>query len=56
MPAPTIATIDTVRAVLTIRSTYVDPETHEKPITTLITTVRLNNCSQAKTGLPMSCQ
>ena len=54
--AATIATIDTVRAVLTIRSTYTDPQTHEHPITTLITTVRLNNCSQAKSGLEMSCQ
>ena len=54
--AATMATIDTVRAVLTIRSTYIDPETHENPITTLITSVRLNNCSQAKVGLPMSCR
>jgi prepilin-type N-terminal cleavage/methylation domain-containing protein len=52
----TIATVDTVRAVLTIRSTYKDPETHQQPITTLITTTRLNNCSQAITGLEMSCQ
>lgn len=54
--AATMATIDTVQAVLTIQSTFVDPQTHEQPITTLITTVRLNNCSQAKSGLPMSCQ
>jgi len=52
----TMATIDTVRAVLTIKSTYKDPETHQQPITTLITTTRLNNCSQAKWGLEMSCQ
>jgi prepilin-type N-terminal cleavage/methylation domain-containing protein len=52
----TMATIDTIKAVLTVQSTYVDPETKEQPITTLITTVRLNNCSQAQTGLTMSCQ
>ena len=54
--ASTIAAIDTVRAVLTVQSQYKDPETKEKPISTLITTVRLNNCSQAKPGQSMSCR
>jgi Tfp pilus assembly protein PilW len=54
--ASTIATIDTIKAVLTIQSNYVDPETKEKPITTLVTTTRLNNCSQAQQGLSMSCR
>jgi prepilin-type N-terminal cleavage/methylation domain-containing protein len=54
--ASTIASIDTVRAVLTIQSSAKDPETKQKPISTLITTVRLGNCSQALSGLPMSCQ
>jgi hypothetical protein len=52
----TIATIDTIQAVLTLRSTYVDPQTHQKPITTLVSTVRLNNCSQAYVGLALSCR
>jgi len=54
--ASTVAAIDTVRAVLTVQSQYKDPETKEKPISTLITTVRLNNCSQAKSGQSMSCE
>jgi prepilin-type N-terminal cleavage/methylation domain-containing protein len=54
--ASTIAAVDTVRAVLTIQSEYTDPETNEQPISTLVTTVRLNNCSQAKTGQSMSCR
>src|SRR5262249_15065883 len=54
--ASTISTIDTVKAVLTVQSQYVDPETKDKPITTLVSTVRLNNCSQAQSGLTMSCQ
>jgi len=52
----TIATIDTVQAVLTLRSTYIDPQTHQQPIATLVSTVRLNNCSQAHDGLALSCQ
>jgi prepilin-type N-terminal cleavage/methylation domain-containing protein len=52
----TIANIDTVEAVLTIKSTHLDSETHKYPTTSLISTVRLNNCSQADTGQDMSCQ
>jgi hypothetical protein len=51
----TIAEIDTVRAVLTVQSSYKDSETNLKPTSTLVTTVRLNNCSQAKAGQSMSC-
>ena len=51
----TIATTDTVQAVLTLQSTYVDPQTKQRPISTLVSTVRLNNCSQAYIGLPLSC-
>jgi prepilin-type N-terminal cleavage/methylation domain-containing protein len=56
MDGPTIATLDTVQAVLTLQSTYVDPQTKQRPITTLVSTVRLNNCSQAYHGLALSCQ
>jgi type II secretory pathway pseudopilin PulG len=52
----TIADIDTVQAVLTVESPYTDPRTQKKPSATLISTVRLNNCSQAAPGLAMSCQ
>ena len=52
----TIATIDTIQAVLTLQSSVIDPKTHQKPVTTLVSTVKINNCSQAITGAPMSCQ
>jgi hypothetical protein len=52
----TLANIDTVEAVLTIKSTHVDAETLKNPQTSLIATVRLNNCSQADKGQDMSCQ
>jgi prepilin-type N-terminal cleavage/methylation domain-containing protein len=52
----TIANIDTVEAVLTIKSTHVDAQTHKNPTTSLISTIRLNNCSQADTGQDMSCE
>jgi len=50
-----IANIDTIQAVITIQSSHVDSQTRKKPQTSLITTVRLNNCSQAATGQIMSC-
>ena len=52
----TIAAIDTVQAVLTLQSPSMDPQTHQKPSTTLVSTVKINNCSQATTGASMSCQ
>jgi len=52
----TIAAVDTLQAVLTLQSSNIDPQTHQKPITTLVTTVRLNNCSQAAIGYQTSCQ
>jgi len=51
-----IASVDTVQAMVTLRAAAVDPETRKKPITTLVTTVRLNNCSQAAIGFKTSCQ
>ena len=50
-----LAQIDTIKAVLTVESSVRDPQTQIKPITTLVTTVRLNNCSSAQTGQFMSC-
>lgn len=52
----TIAAIDTVQAMLTLEGSTVDPQTRKKPVTTLISTVRLNNCSQAAIGEEVSCQ
>jgi len=52
----TIANIDTIEAVLTIKSNHVDAQTRKNPTTSLIATIRLNNCSQADTGQDMSCQ
>ena len=51
-----IATIDTVEAVLSLQAANIDPQTHQKPVTTLVSTVKINNCSQATTGASMSCQ
>ncbi len=51
-----LASVDTVEAVLTLQATTVDPQTRQKPLTTLVTTVRLNNCSQAAIGYKTSCQ
>lgn len=52
----TIASIEVIKAVLTIQSTAVDAQTGQRALTTLISTVKLNNCSQAATGQAMSCQ
>ena len=54
--AATIAGIDTVQAVLSLQALTIDPKTRQKPVTTLVTTVRLNNCSAASTGAQLSCQ
>jgi len=51
-----IASIDTVQALLSLQSSVIDPQTRQKPVTTLVTTVRLNNCSQAAIGNKTSCQ
>ena len=51
----TIASVDTVQAVLSVKAATVDPQTRQYPTTTLVTTVRLNNCSQAAIGYKTSC-
>jgi prepilin-type N-terminal cleavage/methylation domain-containing protein len=52
----TIAAVDTVQALLTLESATIDPQTRRKSVTTLVMTVRLNNCSQAAMGFKTSCQ
>lgn len=54
--ADTIASIDTIKIVITTQAKNPDPQTGARPSTTLVSTVRLNNCSQAASGKPMSCQ
>ena len=54
--AKTLASIDTVKIVMTVQASTPDPKTGVKPITTLVSTVKLNNCSAAKSGQFMSCQ
>ena len=52
----TIAAVDTVQATLTLESAIIDPQTRRKSVTTLVSTTRLNNCSQAAIGFKTSCQ
>lgn len=52
----TIAAVDTIQAMLTLESATIDPQTRRKSVTTLVMTVRLNNCSQAAIGFKTSCQ
>jgi len=51
-----IASTDTVQAILTLQAATVDPQTRKKPVTSLVTTVRLNNCSQGAIGFQTSCE
>ena len=52
----TIASMDTIQVTLTVRSPRADPQTRQKPVTTLVSSVKVTNCSQAATGQKMSCQ
>jgi prepilin-type N-terminal cleavage/methylation domain-containing protein len=53
--AATIADLDTIQAVLSLQTATIDPKTHQKATTTLVTTIRLNNCSLALSGRQTSC-
>ena len=50
-----IANVDTIKVILSLRSPTEDPKTGQHPQTTLVTTSKLNNCSQAATAAAMSC-
>jgi type II secretory pathway pseudopilin PulG len=52
----TITSVETIKVMLTVESGTRDPHTSLKPIDTLISTVRLNNCSAAASGQFLSCQ
>jgi hypothetical protein len=50
-----IASVDTIKVVLSLRSPIRDPKTGVFPETTLVATAKLNNCSQADINYAMSC-
>ena len=52
---PPLANIDTVRIQLIVQSPFKDLKTGLNPIVTLVSTVRVNNCSQVASGEHMSC-
>jgi Tfp pilus assembly protein PilW len=54
--AATMATIDSIQASLALQAPLADPKTKKKPVTTLVITAKLSNCSQASSGKSMSCQ
>ena len=51
----TLAGVDTIQAVLSLEASTADPQTRQKPTTTILTTLKLNNCSQAAAGQQTSC-
>jgi prepilin-type N-terminal cleavage/methylation domain-containing protein len=50
-----LAAIDTIKVQLVVQSPYADLKTGAKPIVTLVSTVKVNNCIQSSTGT-LSCQ
>jgi type II secretory pathway pseudopilin PulG len=54
--ATDVASVDTIKVVLSLRSPRIDPKTRLHPQTTLVATAKLNNCSQAATNFAMSCE
>jgi prepilin-type N-terminal cleavage/methylation domain-containing protein len=57
--ANTIAGINTIKVVLIVQAQNPDRSvlnTGVRPVNTLISTIKLNNCSQAAFSQPMSCQ
>lgn len=54
--APSLASVDAIKVMLTVEADTFDAKTRLRPINTLISTVRLNNCSSAASGEFMSCQ
>jgi len=53
--AALLAAIDTIRIELVVESPYADLKTGMKPIVTLVSTVKVTNCSQSTSGT-LSCQ
>ena len=51
-----ISNINEIKVVVTAQSKNIDPKTGVKPSITMVSTVKLNNCSAAASGQAMSCQ
>jgi prepilin-type N-terminal cleavage/methylation domain-containing protein len=51
-----LSSIDTIKIMMTVQSSIRDPKTGLRPSATLVSTVRLNNCSSAQTGQFLSCE
>ncbi len=54
-----LANVNSIQVRLKVQSPYPDPQTHQKPTMTLLSTVRLNNCSVAYPNTPgtqMGCK
>jgi prepilin-type N-terminal cleavage/methylation domain-containing protein len=51
----TIAQIRSIKVTVTVQSSIMDFQTRTYPITSLVSSVDLDNCSQAATGQTMSC-
>lgn len=54
--ANALASIRSIKVTMTVQSSIMDFKTRTYPITTLVSSVDLDNCSQAATGQTMSCQ
>lgn len=54
--ATTMAQIRSIKVTMTIQSSTMDFKTRTYPITTLVSAVDLDNCSQAAASQTMSCQ
>lgn len=52
----TIATIRSIKVSLTVKSPSIDIKTGVYPITTLVSSIDLDNCSQGDTSQSMSCE
>jgi Tfp pilus assembly protein PilW len=50
-----IAGIDTIEAKLSLQAATIDPKTKTRPVTTLVTTIKINNCSAAAIAQQTSC-
>ena len=53
--ATDVASMDTIQAVLSLESPMIDPKTHQKPSTSLVSTVKLNNCWHLVSGRAFIC-
>ncbi|HZN00391.1 MAG TPA: prepilin-type N-terminal cleavage/methylation domain-containing protein [Pyrinomonadaceae bacterium] len=53
--AASIAGLDTIEAKLSLQAATIDPKTKTRPVTTLVTTIKINNCSAAANAQQTSC-